>query len=217
MPEFLKSTPARVLAILLVAQAVLFYSLSHGEAVPLARPLAQFPTQVGGWQMTQEGVIEQDVKDALKADDYLMRDYQIPNSPAQANLYVAFFKTQRTGQTPHSPKNCLPGSGWQPSSSTIVSVAIPGQAEPIRVNQYIVSKGTYKDVVMYWYQSHGRAVASEYSAKLYVIADALRYNRTDTALVRVVVPIEGSQETAVRQATDFVQALFVPLKQLLPS
>ncbi len=146
-----------------------------------------------------------------------MRDYQSPNSAAQANLYVAFFKTQRTGQTPHSPKNCLPGSGWQPSSSTIVSVPIPGQADPIRVNQYIVSKGTYKDVVMYWYQSHGRAVASEYSAKFYVIADALRYNRTDTALVRVVVPITGSQDSAVREATDFVQALFVPLKQLLPS
>jgi EpsI family protein len=217
MPEFLKSTAARVLTLVLVAHAVLFYSLSHGEAVPLARPLAQFPTEVGPWQMTHEGVIEQEIRDQLRADDYLMRDYRSSASAATANLYVAFFRTQRTGQTPHSPKNCLPGTGWQPSSSAIVAVPVPGEAEPVRVNQYIVSKGPYKDVVMYWYQSHGRVMASEYTAKFWVIADALRYNRTDTALVRVVVPLEGNEETAVHEADDFVRSVFGPLKQLLPS
>jgi EpsI family protein len=217
MPEFLKSTPARVVTLVLVLHAVLFYTLSHGEAVLLVRPLAEFPREIGGWRMIQQGVLDQETLRILKADDYLTRDYASPSSPEAVNLYVAFFKTQRTGQTPHSPKNCLPGGGWVPSASSIVAVPIPGRPEPIRVNQYIVAKGPSRDVVMYWYQSHGRVVASEYAAKIYVVADALRYNRTDTALVRVVVPITGNDDDAVRVARDFIVSFFTPLAQFLPS
>jgi EpsI family protein len=201
----------------LVLHAVLFYSLSHGEAVLLVRPLGQFPGQVGDWRLIQEGVIDQETMSVLRADDYLTRDYSDPSSPVAVNLYVAFFRTQRTGQTPHSPKNCLPGSGWVPSASSIVDLTVPGRLQPIRVNQYIVSKGPSRDVVMYWYQSHGRVVASEYAAKVYVVADALRYNRTDTALVRVVVPITGNDDDAIRIARNFIAAFFTPLAQFLPS
>ncbi|MGA2184724.1 MAG: exosortase C-terminal domain/associated protein EpsI [Bryobacteraceae bacterium] len=217
MPEFLKSTPARVVTLMLVLHAVLFYTLSHGEVVLLVRPLAEFPRQIAGWRMIQDGVIDQETLKILKADDYLTRDYVSPSSPQAVNFYVAFFRTQRTGQTPHSPKNCLPGGGWVPSVSSIVEIPIAGRPEPIRVNQYIVAKGPSRDVVMYWYQSHGRVVASEYAAKIYVVADALRYNRTDTALVRVVVPITGSDDDAVRVARDFIVSFFTPLAQFLPS
>jgi EpsI family protein len=217
MPEFLKSTAARVVTLVLVLHAVLFYTLSHGEAVLPVHPLAEFPKQIGGWRMIQEGVLDQETRDILKADDYLTRDYVSPSSTEAANLYVAFFKTQRTGQTPHSPKNCLPGGGWVPAESSIVAIPIPGRPEPIRVNQYIVAKGPSRDVVMYWYQSHGRVVASEYAAKIYVVADALRYNRTDTALVRVVVPINGNDDDAVRVARDFIVSFFTPLVKFLPS
>jgi EpsI family protein len=185
--------------------------------VLLVRPLAEFPRQIAGWRMIQDGVIDQETLKILKADDYLTRDYVSPSSPQAVNFYVAFFRTQRTGQTPHSPKNCLPGGGWVPSVSSIVEIPIAGRPEPIRVNQYIVAKGPSRDVVMYWYQSHGRVVASEYAAKIYVVADALRYNRTDTALVRVVVPITGSDDDAVRVARDFIVSFFTPLAQFLPS
>jgi EpsI family protein len=217
MPEFLKSTAVRVVTLVLVLHAVLFYSLSHGEAVLLVRPLAEFPKQLGDWRMVQEDVLDQETRNILKADDYLTRDYASSTSDEPVNLYVAFFKTQRTGQTPHSPKNCLPGGGWVPSVSAIVPIEIPGRQQPIRVNQYIVAKGPLRDVVMYWYQSHGRVVASEYIAKVYVVADALHYNRTDTALVRVVVPVTGSDEDAVRLAREFVVAFFTPLAQFLPT
>lgn len=217
MPDFMKSTAVRVVTLVLVLHAVLFYTLSHGEAVLLVRPLAQFPQQIGEWRMVQEGVLDQETRNILKADDYLTRDYRSPSSSELVNLYVAFFKTQRTGQTPHSPKNCLPGGGWVPSVSAIVPIQIPGLREPIRVNQYIVSKGPLRDVVMYWYQSHGRVVASEYTAKIYVVADALRYNRTDTALVRVVVPVNGSDDDAVRLAREFIASFFTPLAQFLPT
>jgi len=217
MPEFLKSTPVRVVTLVLVVHAALFYTLSHGEAVLLVHPLAEFPKQVGGWRTVREGVLDRTTLRILKADDYLSRDYISPSAAQEINFYVAFFRTQRTGQTPHSPKNCLPGGGWVPSVAAIVDIPIPGRTEPIRVNQYIVSRGPEKDVVMYWYQSHGRVVASEYAAKFFVVVDALRYNRTDTALVRVAVPVTGSDEDAVRTAREFVMACFAPLAQLLPS
>jgi EpsI family protein len=217
MPEFLKSTPVRLVTLVLVLHAALFYSLSHGEAVLLVRPLADFPKQIGEWRIIREEVLDQETRNILRADDYLTRDYVAPSSTVGVNLYVAFFRTQRTGQAPHSPKNCLPGGGWVPSMSAIVDVAVPGRPRPIQVNQYIVAKGPSRDVVMYWYQSHGRVVASEYAAKVYVVADALRYNRTDTALVRVVVPITGSDDDAVRVARDFIASFFTPLAQFLPS
>ncbi|HTP86416.1 MAG TPA: EpsI family protein [Bryobacteraceae bacterium] len=216
MPEFLKSRSARLVTLALVLHAVAFYSLSHGEAVLLVRPLSQFPKEIDGWRMVEEGVIDAETLAILRADDYLTRDYAAAGSPAPANLYVAFFRTQRTGQTPHSPKNCLPGSGWVPSSSSIVDVPVPGGA-PIQVNQYIVSRGSARDVVLYWYQSHGRVVASEYKAKVYVVADALRYNRTDTALVRVVVPVVTTEDAALQEARNFVASLFSPLARFLPT
>lgn len=216
MPDFLRSTPVRIVSLILVLHAVFFYTLSHGEAVLLVRPLADFPKEVGAWRTVEEGVLDQETLRILKADDYLTRDYASPSSHLVANLYVAFFRTQRTGQAPHSPKNCLPGGGWVPSSSSIVDVPVPGRREPIQVNQYIVSKGPARDVVLYWYQSHGRVVASEYTAKIYVVADALRYHRTDTALVRVIVPVTGSDDDAVRAAREFIGSFFSPLAQFLP-
>src|SRR5713226_3990191 len=180
--SFVQNRAAMVLSVVLIAQASLFYGFSRGEQAPAYRPLDQFPAQVGAWRMAQQGVMEQEIKDVLRADDYVTRYYA--ESPTKfANLFVAFFKSQRAGQTPHSPKNCLPGAGWVWTVSDTISVAIPGRAEPIRINRYVVSKGEEKSMVLYWYQSRDRVVASEYKAAAFSVADALRYNRTDTALV----------------------------------
>jgi EpsI family protein len=215
---FLKSTRARVLTVLLVAQLAGVFAVSRREAVPLARPLAEFPRQVGEWTAVEEGVVDKETMDVLRADDILTRTYVDAAGGRGANLFVAFFKSQRTGQAPHSPKNCLPGAGWMPSKSDIRAIPIPGRAEPIRVNRYVVSRGDDKSLVLYWYQTRDRVVASEYRAKFYLIADAIRTNRTDTALVRVVVPVTGDDpEKATTTAEQFVQAFFTALRQYLPS
>jgi EpsI family protein len=161
--------------------------------------------------------MDQDVKDTLRADDYLTRDYV--EAPGRiANLFVAFFRSQRAGQTPHSPKNCLPGSGWVWTVSDTIPIAVSGRAAPIEINRYVVSKGEERAVVLYWYQSRDRVVASEYQAAAFVAWDALRYNRTDTALVRVVVPVAGGrEEMATRSGVEFVQAMFTTLRQFLPA
>ncbi len=207
---------ARFLSLVLLVQIAGFWAVSRRELVPLARPLSDFPRQIGTWRMVQEGVVDPEITEVLKADDILTRTYAGPSGGA--NLFIAYFKSQRSGQMPHSPKNCLPGSGWMPSESEIIPVQVPGMSAPILVNRYVVAKGDDKSVVLYWYQAHNRVIASEYRARFYLVADAIRYNRTDTALVRVVVPVrnrDSAQATSV--AESFVRAFFMPLKGHLPS
>ncbi len=216
---FLSSTRARVLTALLIAQAAVFFLVvSRRENPPAARPLNSFPYELANWRLLREVVVDRDVQQVLKADDLLSRSYVDSTGQRAANLFVAYFKSQRTGQAPHSPKNCLPGAGWVESEASRVTLKVPGRAEPIRVNYYVVSKGEDKSIVLYWYQSRDRVIASEYNAKLYLIEDAIRYNRTDTALVRVVVPVISNEiADATRTAEQFVQDVFPLLKGFLPS
>ena len=217
MPEFLNSAPARLVTLLLLLQGALLYSTIRPEAVPAVRSLSDMPHTLGSWQLRQEGVIDQETQDILKADDLLNRFYVDPSSGHAANLFVAAFRSQRTGKAPHSPKNCLPGSGWLPVSSDQYSVDVGGAA-PITVNRYVVAHGDSRSLVMYWYQSRDRVVASEYKAKFWVMVDAIRLNRTDTALVRVVVPLNGrGPEEATRTAVGFVQSFYGTLRQYLPA
>jgi len=168
--------------------------------------------------MAQNLQMDQETLDVLKADDILSREYINRDARQAATLFVAFFETQRTGKAPHSPKNCLPGSGWTPSKSGTTSIDIPGMATPIHVNEYVVSRGQNQSVVMYWYQSRDRVIASEYSAKIYTVTDAIRYNRSDTALVRVVVNVaDGDTQKAEQTAASFVQSFFGPLRAYLPA
>ncbi|MCL5746081.1 MAG: EpsI family protein [Acidobacteria bacterium] len=215
---FLGNRHALVLSLALVAQALVFYAFSRAEDVPTPHPLSEVPAQFGSWKVASEGVIEQEVRDVLRADDIVSRVYAQSGSGRVASLFVAYFKSQRTGQAPHSPKNCLPGSGWMPSTSETMRIPIAGRAAPIQVNRYIVSKGDDKSVVIYWYQTRDRVIASEFEAKFYLVVDSIRYHRSDTALVRVVTPVRNDDEAGATQAAiEFVQAFFTPLRQFLPS
>ncbi len=204
--------------LLIGAQAAMFYTLSHGESIPLSRPLSEFPSQLGNWVMTQEDLLDAETESVLKADDYLNRTYTNRRDGGQANLYIAYFKTQQTGQTPHSPRNCLPGNGWVQDSARITTLTVPGRSQPIPVNEYLVAKGAAKALVLYWYQSHGRVVASEYTAKVYTVVDSVRYHRSDTALVRVVVNIGPEGVASARSvAAAFIQRCFPLLERALPA
>lgn len=216
MPRFLNSAPARVATILLLLQAGLLYSSIREEYVPQGVPLAGLPLQFGQWQFLHENVADAEVLAVLQADDLVNRTYQ--NGAAVANLFVAAFRSQRNGKAPHSPKNCLPGSGWEWVEASTLPVEV-GRAEPVVINRYIVARGQDRSLVMYWYQSRDRVVASEYEAKFWVMADAIRYNRTDTALVRVVVPIGPDKDEARAEgyAVDFIQSFFSTLSSFLPS
>ena len=213
----LRSPQAVVASVALLLQAAVLYGVARSETAPPLRPLKDSPAQYGDWRMTSEGVIEQEVLDVLRADDTVTRIYTQGRTGRPASLFVAYFKTQRTGQTPHSPKNCLPGAGWTPSASDFLDLAIQGAADPVHVNRYVVSRGEEASVVLYWYQTPYRVIASEYAAKFYLVLDSIRYRRSDTALVRVVSPVlADGEEPATRAAVDFVQSFFAPLRQYLP-
>lgn len=218
MKNILSSTASRVLTVVLLLQAATFYGFSRGENAPQARRLLDFDFDSSNWTLVQNVEIEKEVLDVLKADDTTSRTYENKSTGVMANLFVAYFQTQRTGKAPHSPKNCLPGSGWVPSVSDTTNILIPGEAQPITVNRYIVAKGSNQSLVLYWYQAHNRVVASEYMAKVYTVTDALRMNRTDTSLVRVVIPVRnGDKDAANAAAVQFVQSFFEPLKNYLPA
>jgi EpsI family protein len=214
--SILSSKAVRILSVVLLAQAGIFYGFSRQEKVPLHKPLQDFNLNSTRWLTQQDVQLDKETLDVLQADDILSRVYRNSDTDVFATLFVAYFQTQRTGKTPHSPKNCLPGSGWVPSESGYVDIPIAGEAKPISVNHYVVSRGDNQSIVLYWYQSHNRVVASEYSAKIFTVTDAIRYNRSDTSLVRVVIGANhGDITSADNSAIRFVQAFFEPLKSYL--
>jgi EpsI family protein len=216
MANLLSSKTVRILSVVLLAQAGIFYGFSRQEKVPLHKPLQDFSLNSETWMMQEDMPLDKETLDVLQADDILSRVYKNAKTGTFATLFVAYFQTQRTGKTPHSPKNCLPGSGWVPTESGDITIAVPGAAQPISVNHYVVSRGDNQSVVLYWYQSHNRVVASEYYAKIFTVTDAIRYNRSDTSLVRVVVGADhGDAKSAGDAAIRFVQSFFEPLKTYL--
>ena len=232
MEAIWQSKHVRALTIVLLAQAVLFYTASHGDSTPLRHPLVQFPKTLPGWQAVADGVVDQGTLSVLKADDVLSRFYVRSPQPGPGGmtpdmkaaqtrtayeLFLEYFSTQQQGQSPHSPKNCLPGSGWQPAEAGELTIPIPGLAAPITINKYIITKGESQSVVLYWYQSHGRVVANEFAAKFYLVTDSMRYHRSDEAMIRVVVPVtDGGTTTALQNATDLVQAAYPAILHFLP-
>ena len=217
--NFLRSKYARIVTAALILQGIVFYAVAlRAENTPTVSPLDGFPTNVAGWQMYKDVKIEQETLDVLKADDTLNRVYINPARDASTFLFIAFFKTQRYGQSPHSPKNCLPGNGYEPIESGVMTVAVPGRSEPVQVNRYLTARGDEKSVTLYWYQSHDRIIAGEFAARFWLIADSIRFHRSDTSLVKIVVPVrDGDADAATRTAVDFMKAVFSPLVHQLPA
>ena len=203
-----------MIAILLGAAASMAY-LSHGEATPPAKPFSEFPNQVAGYTTSNNWPLDQKTINLLGVTDYLNRGY-VSKSQGLITLYIGYFRSQRTGATIHSPKNCLPGAGWTPITATVYQLPLD-DGRKVPVNLYIVRKDLDEQLVLYWYQAHGRVVASEYWGKFYLVYDALRLNRTDAALVRVTAPIyNGDEEQARTRALAFAKQITSDVDQIIP-
>jgi EpsI family protein len=213
----------RALALItcLVAATVFLANARRSEQPVERLRFKQFPMTVESWRAVEDPPMDDDVLKVLGVDDYLSRAYYTPDGAA-VGLYMGFYGSQRQGDTIHSPLNCLPGAGWEPVSQGRLRIADAGRpGHDIEVNRYIVQKGLDRQLVLYWYQSHGRVVASEYVSRLYLINDAIRLNRTDGSMVRVIAPIpvdaEDGGAAAERLAAEFVRALVPQLSAYLPS
>jgi EpsI family protein len=206
-----------LLVVTLLASAGLFlHSRSQPELLPPHDALASFPSRVGNWLGT-ELPLSPDVRQVLGEGDFLVRIYgRRPDEP-YIDLFLAFFASQRTGSTMHSPQNCLPGAGWMPVESGRMQLSRP-DGRAITVNRYVIAKGLERRLVLYWYQAHGRVVASEYWAKFYLVADAIRMNRSDGALIRVMTPIAQNETlaSAEKRGVTFVQEALPLLDSYVP-
>ncbi len=206
-------------ACLLVTATYLGHA-SRSEDTPPRMPFSSFPMRIAEWTGRTAPDFDPKVMAVLGVDEYVNRIYM--RGHQQAQLYVGYYRTQREGSQIHSPMNCLPGAGWLPV--TTGTATLPTDAPPTRtalVNRYVIQKGLDKAVVLYWYQSHGRVVASEYWSKVYLVLDSMRMNRTDAALVRVIVPVDDTRLTpetfADQAALDFARAISPLLGKYLPS
>jgi EpsI family protein len=203
-----------MIAVLLAGTAGMGF-LSHGESTPPARPLSDFPKDIGSYRAVADFPFDAATLKVLGVTDYTNRAYFSP-SLGELGLYIGYFRTQRTGATIHSPKNCLPGAGWQPTVSEIYQLPL-ADGRTVPVNLYVIRKDLDQQIVLYWYQSHGRVVASEYWGKFYMVADAIRLNRTDAALVRITAPVRnGDLDAARNQAIAFAQQVAVDVEQVIP-
>jgi EpsI family protein len=201
-------------AALVLAAAAAYLQISARAEVPVQASLDALPMTVGGWTGAPAGELSDETLAVLGADSYLERIYTSDRARVPVGLFVGFYGRQRQGNTIHSPLNCLPGSGWTTLSRERMTVPIGSAA--IEVNRLLVGKGYERYAVLYWYESRGRAVASEYTNKMLLVADAIRFNRSDGAIVRVMTPVGRSPDRAERDMTDFVQAIYPSLRDHLP-
>jgi EpsI family protein len=129
-------------------------------------------------------------------------------------VYVGYYDSQMQGKTIHSPKNCLPGAGWEALAST--TVEIETATGLVRVNRYLLQNQGAQALVLYWYQGRGRVESNEYVVKWNLLRDAALRQRSDEALVRVVVGVETDVEAAFQVASEAAGAIIAPLNRALP-
>jgi len=199
-------------ALLIVGVAVIHGSVPEKPQTNRV-PFAKLPAAIGTWRSEGDLAIDADSLKILKADDYVNRLYV--HGDVGLDLFIAYYATQRQGDTMHSPMNCLPASGWQPMSTGRVQLATADGA-PIDANRVLIQKGLDKELVVYWYQSHGRTIASEYASKAYLVFDSIRQHRSDAALIRVITPAAAGEAAATDVAADFVRSLRPMLAAHIP-
>lgn len=203
--------------ILLAGTALFLHARNRAEIMPPHENFASFPRRLGTW-VGNDVSIAPDILEVLGPGDFLTRVYQDASADdTGVDLFVAYFPSQRTGDTLHSPQNCLPGAGWLPIESSRITIALPGH-EPFLVNRFVIAKGPQRGIALYWYWAHGRAVASEYWAKVYLVEDSIRLRRSDGSLIRVTTELkrhEGAAE-AQERLLSLLRVVFPAIEAYIP-
>jgi EpsI family protein len=204
-------------ALLIFSAAIVLQAHQHNEVFPSRLPLQTFPRQINAWSGT-DIAIDNDTLQILGAGEFLLRTYGSgESSDPDINLFIAYFPSQRAGDTIHSPRHCLPGAGWTPLENTRTALRMPGHA-PFPVNRYVIAQGELRQIVLYWYWAHDRGIASEYWAKFYLVADSLKMNRSDGALVRVMASMYPNEtaDAAEQRLLPFTNGVLPLLNDYIP-
>lgn len=207
-----------VAAVLLIATLVFSYGIEFREKTPISRPFDQFAMQVGEWTGTRQ-VMEKKIIDALDLSDYIMMTYENP-AGRHVDFYVAYYESQRKGESIHTPETCLPGSGWLFTKAGRVDIPMPDVTPEgmMPVNRALMHKGGQKQLVYYWFPQRGRILTNAYELKLYAFWDALTRQRTDGALVRLITPLYDMEklDQAEQRLNGFMREIVPVLDRFLP-
>ena len=183
------------IVILAVAAVLTSHVNQRTEIMPARTDFSGFPMIIGQWEGMRDQM-EHIYVEALKFDDYILADF-VDHNQNLINFYAAYYRSQRKGESAHSPSTCIPGGGWEISSTSqryIDGVTVQGR--PLRVNRLVIGKGDSKQLVYYWFQERGRVITNEYLVKWYLFIDALTRNRTDGSLVRITTPVNNPDDIA---------------------
>ncbi len=199
-----------LLFLMLIAFVSMEYIDKRVERSVQSKSLASFPMRIGSWSGMRER-LSSDVIAGLGFSDHVLANYT--DGRAQVNLYVAHYNNQRKGVSPHSPKVCIPGGGWEITKFSRVRL------QGIPVNRVLIQKGNQRQLVYYWFVERGTVVANEYEKKWLLFRDAVLENRTDGALVRIVTSLssEESMADADIRMLQFVDPAHIKIMEYLPS
>jgi exosortase D (VPLPA-CTERM-specific) len=185
--------------ILLVTLGATFAVSGRTELIPAREPFVGFPLRLGDWVGDEAALSEGELSE-LKLSDYVLADFRSPQGEV-VNLYVAYYESQRSGVSVHSPRACLPGGGWQIMESRVVELpGVLADGRPLAVNQLVIGMGERRQLVSYWFAQRGRNLTNEYAVKWYIFWDSLTRRRTDGALVRLVTPLGDPANDAEARA-----------------
>ena len=201
----------------LFAAGAVNYQISQRQEIIPERPrFASFPAQLGSWRGVQ-AELNPEVERFLGVDDYLLSDYVGPGKQP-VNLYIAYYGSQRKGSSPHSPRVCIPGGGWEITQLQRNSYSSPATGIKLSYNRAVIEKGSDKQIVYYWFSQRGRNIANEYVSKWYLLEDAVLQNRTDGALVRLTTPVgrSESEQDADERLRSFLPDVVPRLSAFLP-
>ncbi len=205
------------LALLAPALALFMILPERADAVPARRDFGEFPMTLGAWDGRPE-IMESHFVQALKFDDYLLANYR-GDGRNLVNFYVAWYGSQRKGQSAHSPRSCIPGGGWEIESlSQRALEGVQAAGGPLRVNRVVISLGDTRQLVYYWFQQRGRVLTNEYLVKWYIFWDAVTRNRTDGALVRLTALVRPGMDIEAVDAklTEFARVAVPELEGYVP-
>jgi EpsI family protein len=200
------------MCLILVLQAAVSRVLTVPERDFPLPGLHQLADQFGNWEAHGEQTLEANVVEYLKPDEYILREYTNKTAGSSIGLYIAYSKSLQKDYGPHSPRICLPGSGWLVRSSKIQEIELPGRAGATPVNEYVLEKADDRILMLYWYQNNRSVWAEEFRAKLTMLPDLIRYRRSDASLVRLITTIrsgDGAEE--LKQSLGFTKLMFPAL------
>ena len=204
------------ISVILLCCTAVAYSVfpERSENIPERKTFTNFPYEISSWESNRKQ-LEKKFINALKFEDYLLANYSNHNSTIE--LYVAYYDSQRKGESAHSPRSCLPGAGWRITDRNIVEITYKGELDEIKtinINRMLVQKADDKYLMYYWFKQRHRHITNEYMVKWYLFWDGMTRNRTDGALIRVMYPLPS--DVNVEEGDETIQSFIASVMTELP-